>query len=117
MRSALEEDLKEAAEDIENLKATLDAKKREAAALKEAAENGELEDMLGAGGLFGNEDMFSGMDAQQRAEAIEKRQKEIRMERVRQAAEVEQEHLAAEAELAQMQAKLDAVHPDSGNVG
>lgn len=39
-KDALEEDLKEAAADIEELRLTLEAKKREAAVLKEAAENG-----------------------------------------------------------------------------
>mmetsp|Transcript_8106 Transcript_8106/g.20105 ORF Transcript_8106/g.20105 Transcript_8106/m.20105 type:complete len:1749 (-) Transcript_8106:113-5359(-) len=92
-KDALREDIREQAQQIEELRAALEAKRREAALLKSDAESDGLADA---------DDSLVGMDAQQRAEALEAREKQQMLQKVRHAAEVEQDVAAHEAELQQL---------------
>ena len=89
--------------DIEDLKGVVEAKKLEAKQLRAAVENGDMDGVVvGEEQLGIPADVLAGMNAQQRAEAVEKRQREVQLDRIRLLAEAEQEQSAAETDLAQM---------------
>ena len=90
-KEALNDDLREAAEQIDELKQALEAKRLE----KLALESGEVTEEI-------DEAAFAGMNAQQKAEAIEAKQREMMVARMKVSAETDQEMKQLESELAQM---------------
>ena len=113
-KEALQDDLKEAAEQIEDLKAALEEKRREKLALTSSGADGGADGGSEAdAALFVDPDApeFAGLEPQAKAEAIEAKRRELMVGRMKAVAENEQEQKAYEGELAQLleiQTKLEA---------
>ena len=91
-KDALNDDLKEAASEIEQLREQLQERIREKAELEAATADEGLDEAA-----------LAGLSAQERAEAIEARRRAAALERIKAVAENEQEQRALEREIAQQE--------------